>query len=275
MVLEEENTVSQKGSVSRKKKDTSRRGNVNPHGETSRRQQLVQIAFDLIASRGFEGLRFQEVAASAGINNATLYYYFPSKEALIQGVVDSMMERLKTPQGRAEEPARNALEELRQMFAGARDRLTEDPSFFVVITELALRARRDPAINRIGEQRDNFWVRHLTGILERGIAEGVFRSDLDREATAAALMVQMKGIAHHAAMRKREPGEIDAILSGVAVQVEHWLTCEKAQGYSGKSANLPRRAATAEEKPKRAKTARDGTALPLAAQVKSPRRKIR
>ena len=194
----------------------------------------MQIAFDLIASKGFEGLRFQEVAAGAGINNATLYYYFPSKEALIQGVVDFLMERLKTPPAQPAEPAANALEELRQMFEGVRRRIGEDPSFFVVITELALRAKRDPAIDRIGEQRDNFWERRIAGILERGIREGVFRRNLDKDVTATALMVQMKGVAHHAAMRKRKAGEIDSIISELAAQVECWIRIEEARTHKEK-----------------------------------------
>lgn len=194
----------------------------------------MQIAFDLIASKGFEGLRFQEVAATAGINNATLYYYFPSKEALIQGVVDLLMERLRTPPAQPFQPAPNALEELRQMFEGARSRIGEDPSFFVVITELALRAKRDPAIDRIGEQRDNFWERRIAGILERGMKEGVFRRDLNKNATATALMVQMKGIAHHAAMRERKAGEIDSIISELAAQVECWIRIEEARTHKEK-----------------------------------------
>jgi hypothetical protein len=136
-----------------------------------------------------------------------------------------MMEQLKSPP-RAESRASDALEELRQVFADLRRRLREDPSFFIVITELALRAKRDPAIHRIGAQRDGFWVQRLQAILERGMAEGLFRRDLDRKAAAFALMVQMKGVAHHAAMGEREPGELDAVLAEVAAQVEHWWTCK-------------------------------------------------
>jgi AcrR family transcriptional regulator len=217
-----------------------------PSGEFTRRRQLLEIAYNLIATRGFEGLRFREVAARAGINNATLCYHFPSKEALIQAVTEHLMERLRTPQGGSEQgsPA-NALEELRQMFAGTRRRLKEDSSFFVVITELALRAKRDPAINSIGEQRDSFWAQRVTGILERGVAQGVFRRDLDVVSTALALMTQIKGIAHHAAMRERQPEEIDAIVSMVAAQVEHWLICPELQSTdSRKSAHRPTKAAS-------------------------------
>jgi len=203
--------------------------------ELDRRRQLVEIAFDHIASRGFEGLRFQHVAKEAGINNATLYYYFPSKEALIQGVTDYLMERLKAPPGAPHpgaphlgaphSPPASALEELRQTFDSTRRRVTTDTRFFIVITELALRSRRDAAIDRIGRQRDDFWSRRITGIIERGVAEGVFRRDIDIESAAVSLMVQIKGISHHAAMRKRRPGEIDALVSTIAAQVEHWLTC--------------------------------------------------
>ena len=192
--------------------------------ETDRRRQLVEIAYRQIVARGFEGLRFREVAAEAGINNATLAYYFPTKEALIQGVSELLGERLQTSQMHGDEPTpKNALEELRQVFAGLRRRLTEDPSFFIVITELALRARRDPAVESIGEQRDRFWVRRLVRILMRGIDEGVFRGDLDVLATALALMAQMRGIAQHAAMRERPAKEIAVLVETVAEQVERWV----------------------------------------------------
>lgn len=218
---------------------------------------MLEIAYNLIAARGFEGLRFSEVAAQAGINNATLWYYFPSKEALIQGVTEFLTERLQSPQGGTERPSpANALEEFRQMFAGVRNRLKGDPSFFIVITELALRAKRDPAINSIGEQRDNFWARRVTGILERGMAQGVFRSDLDRNATALALMTQIKGMAHHVAMRERQPGEIDTIVSAVAAQVEHWLTCRELHSVPERERPAKGRTKASAAKPRAARTGR-------------------
>src|SRR6266536_5102442 len=58
-----------------------------------RRQALVAAAFQRIASEGFEGLRTRDVAADAGVNIATLHYYFPTKEALIRGVIGHAMQR--------------------------------------------------------------------------------------------------------------------------------------------------------------------------------------
>ncbi len=193
-----------------------------------RRQQLIEIAFDHIAERGFEGLRFQDVAAAAGINNASLLYHFSSKEALIQGVVSHLVEQMR---GEAVQPAHepgSAIQALRHEFAGVGKLLARSPKFFIVLTELALRAKRDPAIRKLTESRDDFWRTRLTAIIKRGIKEGSFRSGVQVDAVVTALIAQIKGIAHHATILKRKRGEIESLLQEVGWQVEHWLTCEKA-----------------------------------------------
>src|SRR5258708_8338517 len=61
-----------------------------------RRSALVLAAYRQIAEHGFEGLRTREVAAEVGVNIATLHYYFPTKESLIQAVLDHAMGRFRT-----------------------------------------------------------------------------------------------------------------------------------------------------------------------------------
>src|SRR5690348_10879893 len=69
-------------------------------GDT-RRRDLVLAAYHLIAEKGFEGLRTRDVARRAAVNNATLYYYFPTKQGLIQGVVEYLVQQFVTIQGPA------------------------------------------------------------------------------------------------------------------------------------------------------------------------------
>src|SRR6516225_6759929 len=56
--------------------------------QIDRRMSLLQATFDVIASAGFEGLRTRAVAERAGVNVATLHYYFPTKQALIAGLAE-------------------------------------------------------------------------------------------------------------------------------------------------------------------------------------------
>src|SRR5690242_2142097 len=61
-----------------------------------RRTALVLAAYRQIAEQGFEGLRTRDVAAEVGVNIATLHYYFPTKEKLIEAVVAHAMDRFRT-----------------------------------------------------------------------------------------------------------------------------------------------------------------------------------
>src|SRR5438270_14025793 len=104
-----------------------------------RRRELVHAAYRQIAEGGFEGLRTREVAAEVGVNIATLHYYFPTKEALIRGVIAHAMQRFRTtlaPHGVSGDPLRRHLRAVRTL-------LRDEPQVGAVMGELALRSARD------------------------------------------------------------------------------------------------------------------------------------
>jgi AcrR family transcriptional regulator len=52
-------------------------------GRKGRREDIVRIATQLFATRGFHGTRVSDLADGVGLNKATLYYYYPSKALLL------------------------------------------------------------------------------------------------------------------------------------------------------------------------------------------------
>jgi AcrR family transcriptional regulator len=56
-----------------------------------RRQQIIEVAKDLFASRGFDGTTTRELAEEIGINEALLFRHFPSKEDLYWAVLQHMI----------------------------------------------------------------------------------------------------------------------------------------------------------------------------------------
>ncbi|MBR3044436.1 MAG: helix-turn-helix transcriptional regulator [Oscillospiraceae bacterium] len=56
-----------------------------------RRRELLRIAYRLFIEKGYENTSIDEIIAAAGIAKGTYYYYFPSKEATLEAVVDMMM----------------------------------------------------------------------------------------------------------------------------------------------------------------------------------------
>jgi AcrR family transcriptional regulator len=152
-----------------------------------REQALVRAAFNQIAERGFEGLRTREVAAGVGLNIATLHYYFPTKEALIRGVVAHAMDRFRStlaPHGSPADQLRNHLRAVRKL-------LRDEPEVGAVMGELALRSARDPAMARIMGEAFQAWQRTLRGLLKRAARDGHLARGLDYDDVAALIMATL------------------------------------------------------------------------------------
>lgn len=70
----------------------ARPANANPD-ET--RQRLVDAAIGLFAQHGFHGASVRELVKAAGVNVATVNYYFRSKQGLYDACVDEVYRRLR------------------------------------------------------------------------------------------------------------------------------------------------------------------------------------
>lgn len=65
------------------------------------REQLSATATRLFVERGFGGVRVAEVAEACGVSEATVFNYFPNKEALVldrlEAALDSLQSSLEIP----------------------------------------------------------------------------------------------------------------------------------------------------------------------------------
>jgi len=185
-----------------------------------RRRSLVLTAYRLIAEGGFEGLRTRNVAARAGVNIATLHYYFARKEDLIQSVVEYLLQQFMTAylpgspfeMGTPMEKIRGELAELQYL-------LHEKPDMFIVLNELVLRSLHDPAIHHMIKWLDEGWHTYLAQIIRDGREQGLFRAGLDPDSAATWLILLNKGTALH---WMTDPGAVD--FDHIRADVEHWLT---------------------------------------------------
>jgi AcrR family transcriptional regulator len=169
-----------------------------------RQEALVKAAYDLLAERGFEGLRTRDIAAKVGVNIATLHYYFPTKEKLIGGVVGYAMERFRTTL----QPAGSPGEQVRAHFAGIRRLARTEPELFVVMGELAMRGRRDRAIAAIVRDVDKTWQKVLSALLRQAAREGAIASGAKADDLAALIVATLKGLFMLPA-EGRDPKEVD------------------------------------------------------------------
>jgi AcrR family transcriptional regulator len=207
--------------AAKKKKQT------RPGGD-ERRDDLVRAAFACLAADGFEGLRTRSVADRAGVNIATLHYYFPTKESLIGGVAAFIASRfitLHAPQKRS--VGSQALDRLQQEIADAQFYRAKHSDLAAVLCELQLRGRRDPAIRKIIEPLFGHWQKGIEEWVKAGVAEGVFRRDLDPAGAAVFYVSAMVGTA----LLDHSRHELDSILA----VIEAWLLATGAKSAAGRA----------------------------------------
>lgn len=162
----------------------------------ARRRALTEAAFDLIAERGVGGLRIRDVAAQVGVNNATLHYYFPTKEQLIAAVIEFVGHEFVTAHAPDYDPKvddRSARSRLHRYFRDLAYQIETSPKRFLVVSELFLEQQRQ----RIFQQEyhnDIEWQTYLTAMLQEGVVAGEFRADLDLLPTVNTIIAFCKGL---------------------------------------------------------------------------------
>jgi len=149
---------------------------------SSRRAQLLQIAAEMFADRGYGQTTVRDIADAGGILSGSLYHHFPSKEAMItemlQTFLGGLQERFDAVIAEADGP-RAALDGLIAesfrtidldrhavaLYQNEQDYLATVPGFEFV-------AERGLANERI-------WL----SVLDEGRESGAFRADLDAKMT--------------------------------------------------------------------------------------------
>ncbi len=147
-------------------------------GQTNRREELLERAGELMAARGYKGTSMRELAAAVGMLPGSIYYYFPSKEALFlelhARVVARMTERVQT----ALAPLTDPWERFEAACVAHLEGLIETGNLVAIVTPgfLDERAEASAAI-RAERSRYEQIFRDLVAALPLadGVDRGVFR----------------------------------------------------------------------------------------------------
>lgn len=65
-----------------------------PNGRRSRRDEILDIAVDLFARRGYHGVSMDEIGKAAGVTGPALYHHFSGKESMVAAALIPVSEEL-------------------------------------------------------------------------------------------------------------------------------------------------------------------------------------
>ena len=135
--------------------------------------RILQAATKEFSEAGFAGARVDEIANSAGVNKATIYYHIGDKQALYAQVVhhlfDNAVTQIKRNITAAQSPEDN-LKAFIQTIAVMVDQHPELAS--IMLREQASGGKHIPELV-VQDLAQIFGI--LTGILDEGVRSGIFK----------------------------------------------------------------------------------------------------
>lgn len=180
-----------------------------PSGRAARRRdrrkaEIIAVAIQLLSSSGYQGTNLEEVAERTDIAKATLYHYFPSKDALVAAALDTLtsdvLQRLANVVEESSEST--PTEQLRLLVLEQLHVLTE---LYPAVGKLfsypaAWPAEHDEAMKSMRREHDQIF----RAVVERGAATGEFSFP-----DASVALHCLHGILNHASIWLRpetDPG---------------------------------------------------------------------
>ena len=137
-----------------------------------RRQELLRIAYSMFISRGYENTSVDDIIEEAGIAKGTYYYYFESKEQMLEEVIGMMIDQETEAARQLVQRDIPVLQKIVEIVASVRPRQEEFP------IEGALMKPENTLMHaKIKRRLLETVVPLLTEVVEEGITQGVFSCD--------------------------------------------------------------------------------------------------
>ena len=148
---------------------------LNPEVHAVRRDSFVDAAQRLISTKGYERMSVQDVLDELDASRGAFYHYFDSKTALLDAIVERMVESgIATFGPSATDPAKSALEKFEALFSGISQYKAERRELVLGFMESWF-AEENTIVRE--HLRRGIVIRLepiIRAIVEQGVAEGVF-----------------------------------------------------------------------------------------------------
>jgi AcrR family transcriptional regulator len=174
--------------------------------ETLRREQLLDAAIGLVASKGYEATTVRDIAAAADVATGTIAYWFASRDDLLRAALVEAARRFGRRLDDALASAATPLDELIAHAAVATPRTPAEKAAQVVWVEFWRQAQRDPELRALHERLYDSWRARIAASVRAGVEAGTFRA-VDADDWARRFVALADGLALHVLLH---PGSVTA-----------------------------------------------------------------
>jgi AcrR family transcriptional regulator len=152
----------------------------NRHNDADQtRNNILEVAAREFADKGLDGARIDEIAEKTNSSKRMIYYYFGGKDELYRSVLERSYAGIRESEMAANFETLPALDAMRAHIEQSFDYQNSHPEFArLVMNENIHRAEHLKHVDGI-KDRNKMVIASLKKIIDKGVAEGSLRSDVD------------------------------------------------------------------------------------------------
>ncbi|MFD9905546.1 TetR/AcrR family transcriptional regulator [Streptomyces sp. NPDC059063] len=143
-----------------------------------RRAELLKIAADVFAEQGYNATTVRKIADAAGMLAGSLYYHFDSKESMLEEILRTFLTELWDGYDAVLSAPLGPRETLQALVTESFREIDRHRSAVAIYQKESKHLVAQTRFEYLVESQQRFEKAWLS-TLERGVADGVFRADLD------------------------------------------------------------------------------------------------
>ncbi|WP_052864407.1 MULTISPECIES: TetR/AcrR family transcriptional regulator [Streptomyces] len=153
-----------------------KKSNVSPSPE--RRRELLDTAAEVFAEQGYNATTVRKIADAAGMLAGSLYYHFDSKESMLDEILATFLDELWAGYDTVLDAGLGPRETIEALVTESFREIDRHRAAVAIYQKEARALAAQPRFAYLADSQVKFEKAWL-GTLERGVAAGVFRADLD------------------------------------------------------------------------------------------------
>jgi AcrR family transcriptional regulator len=157
--------------------------NTKTHDE--RKKEIILAALDLFYEKGFYNTAVSDIVKQIGVAQGTFYYYFKTKEEILDSIVDQYVESLAEDACKIiSEAGLNAIEKFRMIYSKEMTIPEEMNDFISKLNLIKDLNFHQKLMIRLVEK----YIPTVSKIVEQGIKDGIFHTKHPLESTEILIL---------------------------------------------------------------------------------------
>ena len=166
----------------------------NLRREEERRIQIVEAAYEVMASKGYSNFTIEDIANTAGLSKGGVLHYFKTKEEILIHLLVQIYKILEDNIKKREEKYRTPERKIQGIIIAYIVTAKKNPSIYKVMIDFAARTTINDRIRDINNKIYELTYSEFKKVIDIGIEEGVFKK-VNSSDSAYAIASMITGLA--------------------------------------------------------------------------------